>query len=105
MKRITHSSFTYIQDNQPKHAGRQASNVVYFGRHDRYAVCAVHTRFEHVSWFVYDRTKPEWDLLGNPEDIINFGKTGLVGLHVAKIIRQEPTLQRAIRGIRFGAEV
>jgi hypothetical protein len=47
--------------NKPKHAannpnlrGQHASNSLLFGEHDRYAVYAIHTRFDSVQWFVAD---------------------------------------------------
>ena len=40
--------------NDPNHAGALASRKIFFGENSRYAVAAVHTRFDSVSWFVWD---------------------------------------------------
>lgn len=43
-----------IQKNDPTKAGQRASKVVTFGDLSRYAVYAVHTRFDTTCWFVTD---------------------------------------------------
>ena len=40
--------------NDPIKAGQRASKSTLFGENSRYAVYAVHTRFEDVQWFVAD---------------------------------------------------
>jgi hypothetical protein len=45
--------------NNPEKAGKKASKAVYFGSNGRYAVRAVHTRFESVQWFVTDAEKTD----------------------------------------------
>ena len=67
--------------NRPEHAGRQASDKVLFGEHSRYAVYAVHTRFDAVSWFVADAWQSD-------------DETGMPG-----IIRQESSFQAAIKDL------
>ena len=41
-------------ENDPRQAGKLASSKVLFGEASRYAVFAVHTRFDAVEWFVTD---------------------------------------------------
>lgn len=43
-----------VHPNDPNRAGQQASVKVLFGEHNRYAVYAIHTRFDRVQWFVDD---------------------------------------------------
>jgi len=43
-----------VDQNNKNLAGQQASNKEFFGEAGRYAVYAVHTRFDAVSWFVDD---------------------------------------------------
>ena len=40
--------------NNPNKKGEKASPFAVFGECSRYKVCAVHTRFDSVSWFVFD---------------------------------------------------
>lgn len=47
--------------NDPAQAGRLASRKVTFGDLSRFAVAAVHTRFEAVQWFVWDADCPDED--------------------------------------------
>jgi hypothetical protein len=41
-------------ENDPRQAGRLASKKITFGEASRFAVAAVHTRFDRVQWFVWD---------------------------------------------------
>lgn len=66
--------------NDPTLAGQKASDKLCFGRAGRYAVAAMHTRFDAITWFVWDAEKPEDD--GTPS-----------------IIRQADTLEAAIAGL------
>ena len=59
--------------------GTLASTKVMFGPHGRYALAAVNTRFEAVTWMVWDA---EQDDHGTPA-----------------IIRQESTAEAAISGL------
>lgn len=43
-----------LQPNDPTRAGKAASNMVVFGDHNRYSIMAVHTRFDGVTWMVFD---------------------------------------------------
>lgn len=70
--------------NDPSLAGQLAAPKHYFGGNARYAVAPVHTWFAAVEWFVWDAETPD-------------PMTGL-----ASVIRQEPTLEAALRG--FGVE-
>ena len=67
--------------NAPQFAGRQASAKVFFGEFSRFALFAVHTRFESVQWFVAD---------GESLD-----KAGL-----ARIVRQAATPEQAVAGLQ-----
>jgi len=69
-----------VEPNTPARAGQLASRKTSFGPRSRYAVAAVHTRFSHWSWFVWDAEKPEAD--GSPS-----------------IIRQENTREAAVAGL------
>lgn len=66
--------------NHPKHAGRVASGYLTFGRHSRYSVMSIHTRFDAIEWFVKDSEKPD-----------EYG--------MSSVIRQCPTLTEAIAGL------
>ncbi len=66
--------------NNPERAGHVASGYLTFGRHSRYAVMSVHTRFDAIEWFVKDSEK-----------IDEYG--------MSSIIRQCPTLTEAIAGL------
>ena len=43
-----------VSTNSPSQAGRLASSKRCFGINSRYAIAAVHTRFDDVEWFVWD---------------------------------------------------
>lgn len=66
--------------NNPAKKGQLASRKLIFGDCSRYAVAAIHTRFEAVEWFVWDAE--QLDAHGFPE-----------------VIRQEPTLDEALKGL------
>lgn len=51
--------------NDPAKAGQLASRKVSFGDLSRFAVAAVHTRFDAVSWFVWDAEQTD-DVTGGP---------------------------------------
>ena len=68
-------------NNNPNLAGCHASNAETFGEFGRYQVYAVHTRFDAVSWFVADAEIT--DALG-----------------YAEIIRQEPSYELAVAGLK-----
>lgn len=44
----------FTQKNNHEKAGQKASQKLTFGPFSRYAVYAVHTRFNNVMWFVED---------------------------------------------------
>lgn len=67
--------------NAPHLAGSPASNKESFGEFSRYAVMAVHTRFDAVQWFVFDAETTD-ELTGLPA-----------------VIRQEDTLESAVAGL------
>jgi hypothetical protein len=69
-----------LQPNDPRQAGRLASNQIRFGDFDRYALAAVHTRFDAVTWMVFD-AEQEDELTGKP-----------------KIVRQCETVSEALSG-------
>lgn len=64
--------------NNPKKAGKNASKVIFLDSEKRYAVRAVHTRFEAIQWFVTDSSV-------------------LDDLGLATVIRQENTFADAIK--------
>jgi hypothetical protein len=66
--------------NNPRQAGQLASKKVLFGQNSRYAVAAVHTRFDSVSWFVWDAELPD-------------------DLEMASVIRQADTYEQAVEGL------
>jgi hypothetical protein len=68
--------------NDSRIPGKPASHKVTFGPFNRYAVYAVHTRFDAVCWMVEDAETPD-EPCGLP----------------ASIIRQEDTLAEAIEGL------
>lgn len=68
-------------ENNPRKAGQRATRQQLFGDYSRYAVYAVHTRFEAVEWFVADAETTD-------------EATGLPA-----IIRQEPTMVQAVEGL------
>ncbi len=49
--------FPTATPNQKCLAGQFASEKVLFGEFSRFALVAVHTRFEAVQWFVFDAEK------------------------------------------------
>lgn len=56
--------------NDPSRAGQRASRrALFFGPHKRFAVYAVHTRFEAVQWFVSDAETPDLET-GLPASIV-----------------------------------
>lgn len=67
--------------NDPARRGELAARKVLFGDGKRYAVAPLHTRFDAVTWFVWDAEGPEAEY-GAPQ-----------------IIRQEDTLEAAVRGL------
>ena len=67
--------------NTPNLAGQYASKQILFGESSRYAVYAVHTRFESVCWVVVD---------AESSDSKNF---------LPEIIRQESSFDKAIEGL------
>lgn len=72
-----------LQPNDPRQAGRNASNQIRFGEFGRYALAAVHTRFDAVTWMVFDAEKPD-ELTGKPS-----------------IVRQADTVSEALSGFGF----
>lgn len=68
------------QNNNPEKAGQKASQKIIFGPFNRYAVYAVHTRFDKVQWFVED-AEQNCDVI--PEQL--------------KIIRQEWDFKDAVK--------
>jgi len=70
-----------LQRNNPAFAGRLASDRRIFGEFGRYALAAVHTRFDAVTWMVFD-AEQEDEITGKP-----------------KIIRQESTPELAVNGL------
>jgi hypothetical protein len=76
-------NFPSAPANNPLDAGSQASDKTFFGEFDRYALFAVHTRFDAVQWFVADAELPD-PVTGKPS-----------------IIRQAATPEEAVAGLRF----
>lgn len=74
------------QANNPKRAGERASSLKFFGDRGRYAVAAIHTRFDAVEWFVWDAEHPN------------------ATMNRSEVIRQEPTLEQALAGLIETAE-
>lgn len=71
-----------VAANNPALAGQMASRRKFlFGYGSRYALYAVHTRFDAVQWFVADAEVPD-ELTGLPS-----------------IIRQEASPEEAMRGL------
>lgn len=68
--------------NNPAIAGALASQKILFGQFKRYAVYAVHTRFDAVQWFVDDAEKRE-PLTNLPETIRqnNDFEKAIIGLY------------------------
>ena len=67
--------------NNPNLAGQRANKKELFGQFNRYAVYAIHTRFNCVEWIVTDAEKMD-ELTGLPS-----------------IIRQADTREKAIQGL------
>lgn len=67
--------------NNPVLKGSLATKKQLFGDYSRYAVAAVHTRFDAVEWFVWDAEHP------------------LSDMNHAEVIRQAPTMAEAIKGL------
>lgn len=74
-----------VEKNNPKRAGELASKKVRFGQFGRYAVAAIHTRFDSVEWFVWDAEHPR------------------SSLQRAEVIRQASTYDEAIAGLEASA--
>lgn len=68
--------------NNSKLAGQLASTWVLFGESSRFKLAAIHTRFDAVSWFVWDADRID-EVTGCPA-----------------VIRQEPTIEAAIQGLQ-----
>lgn len=66
--------------NDPMRQGSRASHQLAFGKWSRYRVGALHTRFDRVTWFVWDAEK--LDENGQPD-----------------VIRQADTLAEAVAGL------
>jgi hypothetical protein len=66
--------------NDSSKAGQLASRKETFGDHSRFAVAPVHTRFDRVSWFVWDANLVD-DVTGGPS-----------------VIRQAETREDAVAG-------
>lgn len=75
MKNLTASA------NNPSKAGQKASKTRLFGENSRYALYAVHTRFDFVEWMVSDAERMD-ELTGLPS-----------------IIRQTQSKEEAIKGL------
>jgi len=73
------------ETNNPARAGQDASKRRYFGECSRYAVFAVHTRFDAVQWFVTDAQ-------GVTDEQVRRGE-------LPPVIRQEPTYEAAIASL------
>jgi hypothetical protein len=67
--------------NNPSLKGSLAAPKQFFGESRRYAVAPVHTRFDAVEWFVWDAEHP------------------LSDMSHAEVIRQAPTIEKALRGL------
>ena len=53
--------------NNKRLAGQLAGKKEFFGKHNRFAIAPVHTRFDKVDWFCWDAEK--LDKFGLPEVI------------------------------------
>jgi hypothetical protein len=71
-----------VKANDPARAGKTASRRMYFGDLSRFAVYAIHTRHEAVTWIVTDADTPD-PLFPD----------------FAAIIRQAASFQEAIAGL------
>jgi hypothetical protein len=84
---MTFAKTIRLEANNPSQSGRLASDRIRFGEFGRFALAAVHTRFEAVTWMVFD-AEQEDELTGKP-----------------KIIRQADSAAEAIRGLPGAEEV
>jgi hypothetical protein len=76
------SSLNLNPINNPSKKGCVVENTtLIFGPFSRYKIVAIHTRFDRVSWFVYDADLTD-DLTGGPS-----------------VIRQEDTFEKAVNGL------
>jgi hypothetical protein len=73
--------FPVPDKNNPNLASKLASDKVLFGECSRYALFAVHTRFDAVQWVVADAESPD--------------HTGL-----PRIVRQADTPEQAVAGLQ-----
>ena len=71
--------------NDPRKAGQRASDKIIFGPYSRYALYAVHSRFDSVVWFVDDAEQMDCIIPDKP-----------------KVIRQELNWCDAIDGLWDG---
>jgi len=55
--------------NDPKKAGELAAPKQTFGFASRFAIAPVHTRFDAVSWFIFDADRTD-DVTGAPLAIV-----------------------------------
>lgn len=69
-----------VDANNPAQKGQRASRKVLFGDCSRYAIAALHTRFDAVTYFVWDAETD--DGTGRPE-----------------VIRQEDTAEAALAAL------
>ena len=70
-----------VPANNPAIAGELATEKQTFGDCSRYAVAAVHTRFDAVSWFVWDANQTD-EITGEP-----------------LVIRQSESPEKAVAGL------
>jgi len=49
-------------ENNKRLAGQLAGKKEFFGKHNRFAIAPVHTRFDKVDWFCWDAEKLSEDL-------------------------------------------
>jgi hypothetical protein len=70
-----------VAENNPSLKGSLAGKRMLFGDWARYAVAPVHTRWDAVSWFVWDAEYIN-EKTGHPE-----------------VIRQAPTFEEAVKGL------
>jgi hypothetical protein len=75
-----------VEPNDPTRAGQDASKRQYFGEFGRYAVFAVHTRFDAVCWFVTDAE--------------SIADAQVRAGEFPAVIRQEATREAAMAGLR-----
>ena len=78
---VTMLPVLFASPNNPERAGQRASRKVLFGEFNRYAVWAVHTRFDRVCWMVADAQVID-PVTGGPD-----------------IIRQADTQAEAVEGL------